>query len=64
MLKLVIYSIYSSGSEVRLLIPDAVPLNHKNVSLLRGFILFVEKGLTFLISYGKLIFVPFLGAVH
>lgn len=26
--------------------------------------LFVEKGLTFLNSYGKLIFVPFLGAVH
>lgn len=64
MLKLVIYSLYSNGSEVRLLLAGAVPLNHENVKLLRGFILFVEKGLTFLISYGKLIFVPFLGAVH
>lgn len=64
MLKLIIYSLYSNGSEVRLLLAGAVPLNHENVRLLRGFILFVEKGLTFLISYGKLIFVPFLGAVH
>ncbi|WP_338707115.1 hypothetical protein [Paenibacillus amylolyticus] len=64
MLKLVIYSVYSSGSEVRLFIAGAVPLNHDNAEIAEGFILFVEKGLTFLISYGKLIFVPFLGAVH
>ncbi|WP_221825226.1 hypothetical protein [Paenibacillus xylanexedens] len=64
MLKLVIYSIYSSGSEVRLSIAGAVPLNHENAKLLGGSLLFVEKGLTFLISYGKLIFVPFLGVVH
>jgi len=49
---------------VRLLISGAVPLNHDNVEIAEGFILFVEKGLTFLISYGKLNFVPFLGAVH
>gem|GEM_PF-4244652 len=46
------------------MISGAVPLNHDNVEIAEGFILFVEKGLTFLISYGKLNFVPFLGAVH
>lgn len=64
MLKLVIYSLYSSGSEVRLLKMGAVPLNHDHSEFSIRIILFVEKGLTFLNSYGKLIFVPFLGAVH
>ena len=44
MLKLVIYSIYNSGSEVRLLILGAVPLNHENVKLLRGSYFLSKKG--------------------
>ncbi|MCP1423208.1 hypothetical protein ABIC86_006043 [Paenibacillus sp. DS2363] len=44
MLKLVIYSIYSSGREVRLFIAGAVPLNYENVKLLRGSYFLSKKG--------------------
>lgn len=44
MLKLVIYSIYSSGSEVRLSIAGAVPLNHENAKLWGGAYFLSKKG--------------------